>query len=250
MHPYERIAETYRRRIRDGELRAGERLPTVKALAEEHQVSSATVRHAMSWLQVEGYVVITQRGTWVAESPNAGPSAHDRLVRSYRTGSYLAVGETKRVTSAKLVQPPLYVASLFDIDPGQRVIRREYVTGQGARRTMLAVDWYPEEFAESVPDLLGTEPGAATPTSPGRGNDLMTQIEHFAGRRVTSGRDSMHARNADEREAGLLGLPLEATILAGAHEWSDNRGLITYGEWCLPTGLVIGYQYSIEEPER
>lgn len=245
MHPYERIAEHYRRRIRDGELEAGQRLPTVRDVAAEHGVSSATARHALSWLRVEGYLVITQRGTWVAEAPHAGPSARDRLLRTYRTGSFLAEGETKRVTAAGLVTPPLYVAELFDIDPVQRLVRREYVTGKGPNRIMLAVDWYPEAFAEAVPDLLGTQPGAATPDHPGFGNDLMVQIERVLGRRATSGRDAMHARTASEREAGLLALPFGGTILAGAHEWSDDMGLIMYGEWCLPPGYVIGYGYEL-----
>jgi GntR family transcriptional regulator len=246
MHPYERIAESYRQTIRDGELPAGSRLPSVKELAEQHGVSSTTVRHALSWLQVEGYIVTTQRGSFVAESPNAGPSPRDRLLRTYRTGSFLAAGETKRVLSAALCVPPLYVSELFDLDPGEQLVRREYVTGQGRSRTMLAVDWYPAHFAEAVPDLLGTQPGGRTPTHPGRGNDLLTQIEQKLGRRVTSGRDAMHGRDADEREAAHLAVKAGSPILAGAHEWSDEQGLVVYGEWCLPYRFVIGYEYAVE----
>jgi GntR family transcriptional regulator len=246
MHPYEQIADHYRRQIRDGALAPGERLPTVKDLAAEYHVSTATARHALSWLQVEGYIVTTQRGSFVAQEPNAGPSSRDRLLRTHRTGSFLAVGETKRVTSADEVVPPLYVAQLFDLDPGDRVIRREYVTGKGSQRLMLAVDWYPADFARHVPGLLGTEPGQRTPAHPGSGNDLLVQIETIMGRRVSSGRDAMHGRDADEREARLLGVPVGSPILAGAHEWSDDQGLIVYGEWCLPYRFAIGYEYTVD----
>jgi GntR family transcriptional regulator len=245
-HPYERIAEHYRQKIRDGDLTPGQRLPNVKDIAEEHGRSSTTVRHALSWLQVEGYIVTTQRGSFVADNPNAGASARDRLLRTYRTGSFLAVGETKRVAAAELIVPPLYVAELFDIDPGERLVRREYVTGRGHQRTMLAVDWYPADFAAAVPDLLGTEPGQRTAGHPGRGNDLLMQIEKKLGRRVTSGRDAMHGRDADAREAAHLGVAVGSPILAGAHEWSDEQGLIVYGEWCLPYRFTIGYEYTVE----
>lgn len=250
MHPYERIAEHYRRMIRDGDLRPGHRLPTVKELAEEHGVSSTTVRHALSWLRVEGYIATTQRGSFVTDAPKIGPSPRDRILRTYRTGSVLAEHETKRVTAVELTVPPVYVAGLFDIEPGEQVVRREYVTGTGSQITGLHVDWYPAHFALHVPDLLETAPGCRTTTHPGTGNDLLVQIEHAMGRMVAGGRDSMHGRDADQREARLLGVAVGSPILAGAHEWSDSQGLIVYGEWCLPYRLVIGYEYSLEEDQN
>ncbi|MFK0290300.1 GntR family transcriptional regulator [Streptomyces sp. NPDC090442] len=236
MHPYERIAEHYRQQIRDGVLSPREKLPTVKELAEEHNVATATVRNAMGWLKTEGYISISHRGTFVAEHPPGGAAPRDRLARVLRTGSLFATGETARVTAAELVVPPLYVSELFDLDPGDQVIRREYVTGRGSQRLMLAVDWYPAQFA-AVPDILSTAPGKA--------DQVLSQIEEHTGRRATSGRDAAHSRAADEREANLLGLPPHSMILAGAHEWSDNQGLITYGEWCLPPRFTIGYEYEV-----
>lgn len=246
-HPNERIAEHYRRRIRDGELRPGHRLPSVREMAEEHGAATATVRNALSWLRVEGYIVTTQRGSFVAERPSAAPTPRDRLDRIQRTGSVLADGETKRVSAAELIVPPLYVAELFDIDPSEQVVRREYVTGTGPHITMLAVDWYPAEFAELVPDLLSTAPGQRTGTHPGTGNDLMQQITAATGRRPLYGRDAMHGRAADRREADRLGVPVGSPIFAGAHEWSDDEGVICYGEWCLPPRVTIGYDYRLDD---
>ncbi|SFK72647.1 GntR family transcriptional regulator [Streptomyces pini] len=243
--PSTRIAELYRQRIRDGELAPGDRLPTIRELVDEHGVASATVRSALSWLRVEGYIVTTQRGSFVADTATNTATPRDRLDRIQRSGSVLATGETKQVTAAELIVPPLYVAELFDVDPGSQVVRREYVVGAGAQRLMLAVDWYPASFADSVPDLLSTVPGQRTATHPGGGNDLMQQIERTTGRRVLYGRDSMHARVADHREAGHLGVPVGASILAGAHEWSDDEGVICYGEWCLPQRITIGYEYRV-----
>ncbi|MFJ5104237.1 GntR family transcriptional regulator [Streptomyces sp. NPDC088554] len=243
--PNLRIAECYRQQIRDGNLRPGDRLPSVREMAEEHGAATATVRAAMGWLRIEGWIVTTQRGSYVADEATNTAAPADRLERIRRTGNTLGQGETKRVTFAALIVPPLYVAELFDQDPAEQVIRREYIIGSGRKRLSFEVDWYPKSFAAQVPDLVSTAPGAATPNHAGIGNDLLARIEAATGRAVTHGRDAMHSRPADQREATTLGIAPGDPVLAGAHEWSDDRGVIVYGEWCLPQGLTIGYEYKI-----
>ncbi|WP_432093733.1 GntR family transcriptional regulator [Streptomyces sp. bgisy100] len=243
--PRIRIAEFYRQLIRDGHIVPGDRLPTVREMSEQHSAATATVRAAMGWLRVEGWIVTTQRGSFVAEQTTNAASPRDRLDRVRRRGSVLADGETKRVVGADLIVPPLYVAELFDQDPGAQVVRREYVVGSGAQRLALEVDWYPAEFAELVPDLLETVPGQRIGDQPGRGDDLLALIEAATGRTVRHGRDAMHGRAADQREANHLGIPTGAPILAGTHEWSDDDGVMVYGEWCLPQRLTIGYEYQL-----
>ncbi|THC44060.1 winged helix-turn-helix domain-containing protein [Streptomyces sp. A1499] len=67
------IAGTLRERIRAGELRAGDRLPTQAELAEEFGVERGTVRQAMKKLQSEGLLSNVSKGSppRVAE---AGPA--------------------------------------------------------------------------------------------------------------------------------------------------------------------------------
>lgn len=232
-----RIAEHYRRMIRDGELQPGQRLPSTRAIAEEHGVAQVTARTALGWLRAEGSIITTQRGSYVADRVKVSSSAHDRLMRTSRTASVLAEGETARVLAAELVVPPLYVAEAFDIEPGDQVCRREYVTGKGQQRLMLAVDWYPATLAAAVPALLSTAPGKA-----GR---ILADIAETTGRTVSSGRDAVKARTADEREASRLGLKVGAPVLAGAHSWSDEKGLIVYGEWVIPEGIDVGWTYDM-----
>lgn len=236
MGPAARVAEHYRRQIRDGDLSPGTRLPSLREIADEHGVSQVTARTAMGWLKAERSIVTTQRGSYVSDRVSVGSSAQDRLTRAGSIASVLAQGETTRVLSAKLVVPPLYVATdVFDLDPGDQVCRREYVTGKGSQRLMLAVDWYPATLAAVVPSLLSTAPGKA-----GR---LLSDITEATGRSVTSGRDAVHARTADERESSRLGIPHGAPVLAGAHSWSDDQGLIVYGEWVIPEGIDISWTY-------
>lgn len=237
MHPYEQIAEHYRQQIRDGALAEGSRLPSIRDLATEHAVSSTTVRHALSWLQVEGYVRTSPRGTFVADDPPAASSPHDRLGRLQRTGSILAAGETKRVLAAELVRPPGYVAEIFGLEDGDQVCRREYVTGKAGRRLALAVDWYPAPLAAAV--------GALLSTAPGRSDDAIQLITGATGRAPLYGRDGMHARAADAREAQHLGIAVGTPILALAYEWSDEGGILVYGEMCIPPRMDVGYDYKL-----
>ncbi|MFI8189567.1 GntR family transcriptional regulator [Streptomyces sp. NPDC085946] len=57
------IADTLRERIRAGELRAGERLPTQAELAEEFGVERGTVRQALRVLQEDGLLTHVSKGS-------------------------------------------------------------------------------------------------------------------------------------------------------------------------------------------
>lgn len=236
--PYMQVAERIRRRILDGELKEGEKLPPVRELAAAEGVAIATLGRSLDHLQVEGYITTSRKGTFVANAPEVAPSGYDRITRVLRTGSVLADGETLIVTKAELLKPPQYVAEIFDLDEGGQTVRREWHTGKGQQRTGLHVTWYPAHFAAAVPELLSTGRGSA----PG----LLVKIQQATGRRVTAGRDDVHGRDADAREAGFLGLKTGSPILAGAHRLWDDQGVIEYGEWCLPYRLTIGYEYAVD----
>lgn len=237
VRPNERIAALLRRKIIEGEVSPGERLPNRKALAETHGVSPTTIDNAVSWLMAEGLVRTSPRGTFVAEELHTLSAPADRVMRVQRTGSVMSSLESHRVLSAQLVTPPGYVGDLFDLTDHGQVLRRESIIGQGQRRNAVAVDWYPATLAAAVPEL--------TDTSRVVGGALLLQIKERTGRFPTIGADKMEARTATRREASHLGVPEGSTILALVHEWSDDQGLIVYGEECLPANRVIGYEYTI-----
>lgn len=65
---FERVAEQIEKRILDGELRRGDRLPTERELAEQFQVSRTAVREAMKILAQKGLVDMRPgRGTIVID---------------------------------------------------------------------------------------------------------------------------------------------------------------------------------------
>jgi len=70
---YEEVAEELKRMIREGELKPGDRLASVKELAEAFNVGRSAVREALSALQAMGLVEMRQgEGTFVR---NYDPSA-------------------------------------------------------------------------------------------------------------------------------------------------------------------------------
>jgi GntR family transcriptional regulator len=236
---YTDIADHYRRRILEGQLTQGERLPSAKAVAAQFGIGTATVLKAFGHLQVEGLIRTTPRGTFVADDRGLTLVGTDRLSRIRRQLPYLVDGETAHVTAADVLQPPLYVADLFDLPPGGQVLRREYRVYRGPRPLMLVVDWYPSEAAALVTDLMRTNPaGASTSTS--------SYLE-ASGRVVTRARDDMEAREATQREAAHLGLRTGSPVLAVVSRWEDADGIIVYSEQVLPPKQVIGYGLIVDE---
>jgi DNA-binding GntR family transcriptional regulator len=68
MPPWEQLAGILRSRIESGELRPGDRIPSVVSLAQEYDLAPGTVRKALTQLQREGLVESRVGwGTFVAE---------------------------------------------------------------------------------------------------------------------------------------------------------------------------------------
>jgi GntR family transcriptional regulator len=235
--PYMQITDHYRRQIQDGGLAEGDRVPSVAAIAQDWGVAHATAAKAIAQLQVESLVVTSPRGSFVAGSGAKATSPQNRIARARRGGSTAAVSEIHHVSAAEIVSAPTYVAELFALEPGERVVRREWVTIEDKCLRALTVTWHPAELAERVP-LLSTEQSSV--------GLMLGHLEQFAGK-VTRGQDFVHARAADAREASALGIPIGSPILAGTWlSWSGDR-LMEYGEYCLPQRHTLTYSYTVPE---
>ena len=88
MRVFEQVAEQIEKRILDGELRSGDRLPTERELAEQFQVSRTAVREAMKILAQRGLVDMRPgRGTIVIDG------AHQAMQHSINLAMKLKLGE-------------------------------------------------------------------------------------------------------------------------------------------------------------
>ena len=238
--PYVQIANHYRSRIMDGRFAVGDRLPAIAGIAQEWGVAASTAAKAIGLLQVEGLIYTSPQGSFVSDPYGTSRTPKDKVSVSpvHRPGSN---GETIEVTDVGIVAAPPYVADVLGIEPGTLIIRREEISHHGGRPRALNVDWIAESSREVAPDLLERAP------IPG---GAITLIERTMRRRVIHGSDYVRGRASDAREAGALRLPVGSPILAGTHVWSDERGVILYGEWCMPPDQVLRYDYAVRGDEN
>ncbi|MEU6716150.1 GntR family transcriptional regulator [Nonomuraea sp. NPDC046802] len=102
--PYLRIVSEIKRRIEAGELRAGDRVPSTRQVAEQWGVAPATAAKALNTLRQEGVVVAISRvGTVVAEPapgsfpPPGVPSAPQRKKRQRPASATVHDGKRERM---------------------------------------------------------------------------------------------------------------------------------------------------------
>jgi DNA-binding GntR family transcriptional regulator len=68
--PYLQLAEILTRRIKSGQYKPGQRIPTESELVEEFELARSTVRRAVGVLRESGLVhTVPQRGTYVSGTP-------------------------------------------------------------------------------------------------------------------------------------------------------------------------------------
>ncbi|MEV1022276.1 winged helix-turn-helix domain-containing protein [Streptomyces sp. NPDC050264] len=69
--PYEQAAETLRREIRDGVIRPGHKVGSVRDLASRFSISPTTVQKALGVLRDEGLLMTTGRGNYARDPEQA-----------------------------------------------------------------------------------------------------------------------------------------------------------------------------------
>ncbi len=70
---YQQVAAVIRERIRSGELRPKDQVPSEQQMVSEHGIARDTARQAIALLRAEGWVfTVPQRGTYVSD-PSAWP---------------------------------------------------------------------------------------------------------------------------------------------------------------------------------
>jgi DNA-binding transcriptional regulator YhcF (GntR family) len=227
---YRQLADYYTQQILVGELRPGDRLPSVREMARASGVGQNTAQRAILQLVTDGVARTDPAGTWVAER-RAALSPQQRMRLADHPSS-----ETAQVTSAGLVICPGYVVPILGLSPGDQVIRREQVTSEDGSPSRLTVTWHRPSASLAVPELM-----AEAPLPDPRGGAAM--LTERAGGDVASlrGRAGFECRAArdDGREIPLLRLGPPAFVLAGVWVWYGGGEAVEYGEYVLPPGRVI-----------
>lgn len=82
---YQQVKDTLRRMMVTGVLNAGDKLPSVRALASQLSINPNTIQRAYAELEAEGYVVsVTGKGNFVAEGDTQNQARRQELLAKMR----------------------------------------------------------------------------------------------------------------------------------------------------------------------
>lgn len=237
------IGDHYARMIAEGDLVPGDRLPPVRQIESDWEVSHQTAVRAVDCLKSAGLVTTTRDGTTVADRRLVlGPQQAVAVVR-------FPASERVEVLDARIVPAPGYVVPLLGLRPegpmpggAHWVIRREQVSYEsGEMPFMLSVSWFPSSLADAVPELLDARPIV----NPGGAVKL---IEERTGRLIVKGKQAREVRpiKDDGREGPLLRLAPGTAVLAEVYLWLDEADAIEYGEYVLIQNRVTENEFTVE----
>lgn len=198
---YYQLKQVLLERIRNGQVRRGEALPTEKELEEQYGVSQITVRRALRDLATEGYISRQAgRGTFVLEPKIQLRSDKLGHIRDYledRGFTYAA-----RVLEHTRKTGPEDVARQLGIDECQPVLYvRKLILADG-EPLMVTTGYYnlPEEIAFTREEL--------------EGDSLLRVLEHKYGISLHHAERFIGATAATEEEARLLSVERNAPLLS------------------------------------
>ncbi|MBK3564532.1 GntR family transcriptional regulator [Streptomyces sp. MBT62] len=225
--PYAKIAAHYTELIESGQLPPGSLLPSIKNLAEEWSVSTATAEKALRKLRNEGLVRgIHGIGTEVLDRPSSMSSGSQRQDRGRRTGSSWGSGERSDSHQAAVVPAPLEVAQALGIDPQSDVIRRRRVYRDRHGIVAHSTSWIPAQYGRLIPQLANSERLT--------GGTSLQLIAEVTGLPISHRIDSASARLLTAEDAQLLELdsenpPAEPVVVMTAKFIDSEGNVVEYG---------------------
>jgi GntR family transcriptional regulator len=158
--PYEDIVDDLRASIADGSLRAGERLPSENALAQQYETSRPTVRRALALLKADGLVTAEQgRGVFVREKPHVRLLLSGANFRRHRragvSGFNAQVAEQgaqaeQRLLEVAAVVAPADVAERLGVDEGVTVVVRRRLFMVNNEPVARCDSYYPADVADGT----------------------------------------------------------------------------------------------------
>jgi GntR family transcriptional regulator len=141
----QRIASELQARITDGEWPPGGRLPSVRDLMDQYDVSTQTVQRALSALRADGAVEVRQGVGVFVRVPTEVTEVPLTLDRALRDG------ESERIAAVGPVGAPRFAADLLGIETGAVVIeRRSAIVRERLGPVELVTAYYPMDVADGT----------------------------------------------------------------------------------------------------
>ncbi len=244
------VAAELKNRIDRGEYAAGQRLPSEREIADELNVSRATVRGALLRLQAENMIDIVPRGGAFVRSPSSkilvGPTNPGIAsgLELKRAGSFIRAMEAQgRKTLIRFIEPSSIIpageelGAKMGISPDTSVLRR-YRVHLVERVPYRILDSY--YLASLLGDLLGKDEGY-TP--------LFKWLREHTGLRAARAFEKMNVRMPSSEEATLLNISRSQPVVdMDRWVWAHDNTLFEYTHIIANAALhEYTYSYDIDE---
>lgn len=241
--PYAQVAQHIRERVHGGELQPGDRVPSVRELAIDWDISKATADKALSVLRSEGLLMaVPGVGTQVAPAVPTVQTGSERTRRMLTTGRATRPGEVSEIMSAELAPATAAAAQWLGLEEGDEAVRRQrrFRDGDGGRVIAVSTSWLRPELAEAVPALLNAE-------GPIEGGTLGA-VRDATGRYQGLLQTTLESRLATTEEATALELEQpQAVMIAEARIADEDGDPLEYGHDVISPGqrYAVGHDLSL-----
>jgi GntR family transcriptional regulator len=208
-HPHRQIAASLRQRIRAGEWAAGEKLPSIPALAEAYGVAKQTAQRTIDQLRVEGLLITRPGSGTYVRGTRRRLSRLSRARYGPRRGYHvdLAARYRQTLTSVGLEPAPFEVTEGFSVAAGTSLYVRRHLVRADEQPVELGASWF---LPADVADTSIVE-------ERGYGRPLYQEVEEQTGRRYVSASDMLSARLPSRDEAARLFIRPDTPVLHLLH---------------------------------
>jgi GntR family transcriptional regulator len=240
--PHRQIADQLRERIRRGDWAAGERLPSIPAIAEMFGVAKQTVQRTVDQLRVEGLLITKPgSGTYVRGTKRR----LNRLSRG-RYGGFrgyhadLAARYRQHLVEVGRAPAPAEVADAFGVRDGTELVVRRHLVRTEDVPVEVGASWF------RVEDAAGT----SLERREAFGRPLYQEAEEAIGRRYASATDTLSARQPSREEAEILQIRPDTPVLHLLHvafDASHKPVEVAQATWPGPM-TTLTEEYKIPAP--
>jgi GntR family transcriptional regulator len=240
--PHRQIAEQLKERVRRGDWKPGERLPSIPALAEVFGVAKQTAQRAVDQLRVEG-ILITKpgSGTYVRGTRrrlNRLSRGRYGIHRGYHAD--LAARYRQQLAKVGREAAPPEVADAFGVRDGTEMLVRRHIVRTDDATVEIGASWF------RVTDASGT----SLERVEAFGRPLYQEAEEAIGRRYASATDTISARQPSRDEAEILQIRADTPVLHLLHvAFDETRKPIEVAQATWPGPMTtLTEEYRIPEP--
>lgn len=214
---YVRIADDLRKRIKAGNLRRGDRLPSEREICEQWDVSNITARAAIAALRGEGLVEsVRGKGTFVRKETPLVRLAPQRYFRSQHKPTYVQEAERAEQPlevdrSVSETVAPEAIAERLGVEPQAGVTRTDYFIRMGGKPVSMSESWEPLA-------LTGTTTVRKPDEGPHADKGIIGRFEAI-GYLVDEIEEILDCRMPTQAEARRLEIPSGVPVIAIQQTW-------------------------------